>query len=406
MIQDVFMPKLTHDMQSGVLVRWLKNENDFVKKGDPLFEVETDKAISEVAAEGEGYLRGICAEADQEIPVGEVIAFLTESLTTDLPEGAGVEPDQHLEASTMQSPLPEEQALDERQISDEENVSSSDWIFISPIARRLAEEHGIDIHTLQGSGPRGRIIERDILAYVSQTKERQDAAAFTARPLTAAEKAMAERMLESVRTIPQFTLEMGVCMEALIHKKQVWEQKNRRTLTYTAIIAYALSQILPVFPLLNAALTASETVRLYEHLNLGVAMQSSKTLFVPVIHQAETWSLAGLVDQLLLFKSLAESGGFTPQQLSGGTFTLSNLGMYGVDRFTALIVPPQTGILAVGAIHERMVRVDDGMRFLPYLSLNLSCDHRLITGVYAGQFLQTLQQVLENPQQLFHHKGE
>jgi pyruvate dehydrogenase E2 component (dihydrolipoamide acetyltransferase) len=406
MIQEIFMPKLTHDMQSGLLVRWLKNENDFVKKDEPIFEVETDKAISEVTAEREGYLRGICAEADDDIPVGTVIAFLTESLTTQLPEGAGVPSDPHLSALPPQKAAPKVQALHEHQLTDEKNVSSSDRIFISPIARRLAEEHGIDIYTLQGSGPRGRIVERDILAHVSQNRETQGAAAFTERPLTAAEKAMADRMLESVRSIPQFNLEMAVCLEALNQEKQIWEQKNGKTLTYTAIMAYAVAQILPVFPLLNAALTAPEAVRLYDHINLGVAMQSSETLFVPVIHQAEMLSLPAFVDQLLSFKTTAESGGFTPQRLSGGTFTLSNLGMYGVDSFTALIVPPQTGILAVGAIHERVVRVDDGIRFLPYISLRLSCDHRLITGVYASQFLQTLQQVLENPQQLFHHKGD
>ena len=409
MIYEIFMPKLTHDMQTGILVAWVKKENDLVKKGDVLFEVETDKAISEVEAEDEGYLRGISVEDGQEVKVGEVIAYLTSDETEPLPAGSGSQPTDEApeqpEAVAGEPVMKKEDPSPDSVSPDSVSPDSLERIFISPIARRMAEESQIDIHKVPGSGPRGRIIERDITAVLAAraaTKPGKlaNTVAYQDRRMSRANQVMAARMVESVQTIPQFVVEMAVRLDEVLRYKAIWQEQHQKKLSLTAILIRAVSQVLGGFPLLNASVIEPETIRVYEDINIGIAFQTAESLLVPVVHNAPARSMFEIMTIMDQFRMVASERGFQPEDLALGTFTISNLGMYGVERFTALINPPQTAILAVGSSHDQLVRTDKGFGFCSAIALRLSTDHRVITGVYASQFLTALRELLENPKTL------
>lgn len=407
MIHEIYLPKLTHDMQKGLLIRWLKKENDLVKKGDILFEVETDKAVSEVEAEEEGYLRGIKVEEGEEAPVGGVIAFLTSERDEELPAEKTARPASKGLAAA--APVPQTEAA-RREV---QTPSSFGRIIASPIARKMAADHAIDLNRLSGSGPHGRIIERDIKAYLAEARQQKGGKAtsgttlsYVDQPLSRAGQIMAARMLESIQSIPQFAVEADVRWDEVIRYKQVWQEQNRRKLSFTAVLVRAAARVIGNYPLLNASCLEQETVRIYREINVGVALQTPDALLVPVIHHAPLKSLSAIMDLLEAYKESALRGAIQPEALAGGTLTISNLGMYGVDRFTALINPPQTAILAVGRIREAACKQADGIVFRSFVTLSLSSDHRVVTGVYAGQFLKALRELLEEPQEIFEEEED
>ena len=402
MIYEVFMPKLTHDMNTGVLVAWLKKESDFVSKGEILFEVETDKAISEVEADNQGFLRRISVDEGQEVQVGEIIAYISTDANETLP------PEYKVLSSIADEVEDKAKKSDEQTLKNEgEHLPApSDRLFISPIALRMVEEAGIDVNQITGSGPRGRIIERDVNKFLSiQTEGKLNLSSnvlnYEEQKMKFANKTMAARMLESAQTIPQFVVDIDVRLDEIFNYRSNWQEKNGKKLSLTVLIIRAVSQILESFPLLNASVIGNETIRVYQDINVGVAFQTEESLLVPVIHNASKKSIMDIVNELDRFKLMAGQGGFQQEDLALGTFTISNLGMFNVKRFTALINPPQTAILAVGGKHDKSERSECGFIFFPVITLSLSSDHRVITGVYASRFLNELRDLIENPKSMF-----
>jgi len=370
MAEEVFLPRLTHDMESGRLVRWLKQEGDAVLKGEALFEVETDKAVSEVTAEASGRLQSVEYKEGQDIPVGARMALIIQ-------EG---------EATPVMTPS---------------------RISISPIAKRIARDHNVDLALLKGSGPGGRVVEADVRQYLSQEEQTSPIKAvappaeveYEVVKLSTIQRITGQRMLQSSQTIPQFTLEVDVDMNEAVRLRQSLNPEAKSPISFTALLVKATALVLRHFPRINATFDG-ESLDCFKQINIGVAMTAKDDLTVPVIHQADTLTLEQIQEQLDDLKQQAFQGGLDAGQLSGGTFTLSNLGMYGIDRFTALVNPPQVAILAVGQVREQPWVEGGRLVTRPVLTLRLSVDHRALDGAAASPFLVELRKMIENPYRL------
>jgi len=402
----VIMPKVDMVMETGTLVEWLKKEGEYVKKGEPLFIIMTDKANMEIQAPASGILTGIRAKPNQVVPVTEVIAYLVEpgeTLPSPLEEGVSA-----IQAEATSIP------------TERSDTAGGEKVRATPAARRLAAELGIDLHLVQGTGPDGRIQKEDVLTYQERQQAVQEERVTgvtlqerpkprivfpTARrkgvvPLTGPRKIIAERMSYSAFTAPHIVLTLSVNMrESARLYERLSEPIRLRTglrLSYTAIFARAVAAVLPHHPLLNASLTNDEII-LWEDVDLGIATAVEDYLVVPVIRQAQNKNLEQIVIELNDLVERARGKRLTPSEMSGSTFTISNLGMFGIEEFQAIINPPETAILAVGKITEAPVGIEGRIELCPMIRLTLSADHRVVDGVAAGRFLTELKEVLETP---------
>jgi pyruvate dehydrogenase E2 component (dihydrolipoamide acetyltransferase) len=395
---EVFLPRLTHDMNSGVLVRWLKSDGDRVAAGEPLYEVETDKAVSEVAAEAGGILRRLKYQEGDEIPIGTVIAYLLVEGEALPQEGTAGQPERSARHSSPVS-TPADAAG--------EAAPHRSGITATPIARRIAREKGIDLSLISGTGPQGRIIERDVLAFLTRSQPVTPAMTsptplapaevpYQSIPLTRTQVTTGHRMAFSSQNIPQFTLEVDVDMSEAQRLRQHAGEPGVKPPGYTALLVRVAAEALRTHPEVNTSLDG-ESLRHYREINIGVAVAGREGLLVPVIHAADSLRLEQVQELLNRIRAQAERGVLEPAFLSGGTFTLSNLGMYGIDRFQALVNPPQAAILAAGRIRPLPWVVEGGVQVRPILTLRLSADHRILDGATAAPFLADVKHLLENP---------
>lgn len=397
MAVKVIMPKLTHDMQSGTLIRWLVEEGQPVRRGEPLFEVETDKAVTEVDADAQGMLRGVRFREGESVPIGEIMAYIAsvDEVLLDSDE------QKKQVIAGEAAPLPERKAA-ARSMPAAENFQA---IIATPIARRIAREKGIDLSQLKGSGPRSRIVEADLLAYLDQHRQPAPApvwemameeAAYPRLPLTQVEQATGRRMLQSVQSMPQFTLEIDVDM----HEASRWREHVHHTaknkISFTAILVRMVVAAIKRHPRLNAHLDGDALIQ-YPQVNLGVAVATPQGLLVPVIRAVDHLNLAEIQEQLSLIQEQAQVGRLPVERLSGACMTISNLGMFGIDRFQAIINPPETAILAIGRIREMPWVVDGKIEIRPILTIRLTIDHRVADGATAAPFLLDISQLLGNP---------
>lgn len=413
MAAEVIMPKVDMVMDSGTFVEWLKNEGDRVEKGEPLFVILTDKANIEIEAPASGILAGLRAKPDDVIPVTEVIAYILEpgeALPSESRELAAAAPAARVPAGTSQ---PESAVagvlLDE--------VGPGDGkVRATPAARRMAAELGIDLAWVSGSGAQGRIHKNDVLTFaerqqpavevrpagVAPTPEiaLPDARQKEVVPLAGPRKIIAERMAYSAFTAPHITLSLRIDMsEAARLRARVQDPIQRKTghrLSFTAIIARAVASVLPRHPYLNASLQGDRVI-IWEDVHLGIATSLEDYLIVPVVREALAKGLEQLVAELGDLVERARAKRLTPAEMSGGTFTISNLGMFGIESFTAIINPPESAILAVGKIVDTPVSAPDGIELRPMMNLTLSADHRVVDGAAAARFLAELKDTLENP---------
>ncbi len=372
-------------MEEGTIVRWFKQEGERVEKGEPLVEVTTDKVNMEVESPASGILRAVNAEPDQVVPVTQVIAYIAapdETVEEPAPTTlAG-------EAIQFEAPVPPI-----ARESEKEQISASPQageVAATPVARRMAKELGIDLATIQGSGPRGRITETDVRAAAEKARARapMPAAPSPAKaiPLVGRQKIMAERMSKSAREAPHIILTIEVDMSAA--------EKKRGAASYTALIAQCVAQALEQHPLLNATLQDQEIV-LNSSINIGIATDTPDGLIVPVVKNADQKSLTALDSEINDLAQRARAGQLTLPDIERGTFTISNLGMFGIEEFHAIINPPESAILAVGAIVRRPVAVGDLIGLRPVMKMTLSADHRVLDGAAAARFLQDLKIALE-----------
>lgn len=405
MISEIILPALGETMDEATILRWLKAPGDTVEKGDPLFEIETDKATIEVEATEAGVLRAQRAEAGEAIPVGQVVGYLAEDMEAPIPKEQ--DRPREPEAERAAQPTP---ATATAVSPDELDTDRSDRVFSSPRARRLAREEGIEVEEVgAGTGPMGRIVEADVARYL----ERRDAEPRERVPelppkqvvtLEGSRKAIAERMSRSVREAPQFTLtakvDMSSAEEARERLNELALQEGQGRVTTTALLVAASAWALGRHPYVNATLHGEE-IHLRSEIHIGVAVAREEGLIVPVLRDADSKSVSQIARELGELVERAQRGTLAASQASGSTFTVSNLGMFGIEQFTAIINPPESAILAVGGIERVVVPTEAGdIEVRPTLRMTLTCDHRVMDGAIGARFLADVKSALENPVQM------
>jgi pyruvate dehydrogenase E2 component (dihydrolipoamide acetyltransferase) len=423
MATKVVMEALSPTMEEGRLVKWLKNEGDAVKSGDVLAEVETDKAIMELVARGDGVLRKRLLDENATTAVGTLIAVIgtpdekIDDLVGAAPASSAAPaapapaveksptpaetPPQPATAPPPASGLrpPTSEASSSRPPASEERAKSS------PLARRLAAERGVDLTSVAGSGPGGRIVKRDVEAARVQPAAARTATAprgapgadYTDVPLTQIRKTIARRLVESIGPIPTFYLTAEFDMERVAEMRSAMaELGNEYKVSFNDIVLKAVATALAQHPECNAH-WLGDAMRYWNRVHLGIAVATETGLITPVIFDANLKRLSEIAAEARELAGRARERKLKPEEYTGSTFTVSNLGMFGIDHFTAIINPPETGILAIGAIEPRPVVHNESVVVRRRMKLTMSCDHRVIDGATGAEFLRTLRRLIENP---------
>ena len=403
MATEIVMPKLGLTMESGTISNWLVAEGDEVKKGQALLEIATDKVTMEVEAQADGILRKIIVPAGVDTPVSQtigVIAAADEDVSAYEASAAPAAPVAPAPPATTTVPLPVPGAPS---TATPPAVSGNGRRphRASPKARKIALERGLDLATIQGSGPGGRIVSKDILAapapaLAPDTAVAPPVAAQGQVDLSRAEQVAAERLTASYQQIPHIHISMEISAVWLQQFREGYKLEGKK-ISFNDLIVKATARVLTEFPRVNSFDNGSGFSYAPE-INVGIAVAAASGLVVPVIHGADTRSVEEIAMEGARLVDAARHGRLSPDDMMGGTFTISNLGMFGVSRFTAIINPPQVAILAVGAIENRVVAAgSDSFAVRPQLTLNLAADHRVVDGALAARFLGRLKEVLETP---------
>jgi len=433
---EVQMPRLSDTMEEGKILKWLKKVGDKIEVGDIIAEVETDKADMEMEALDAGVLAEIRVQEGESVAVGAVIAVLSEDgAGVAAPEPRKVEapkppvvapapatpvtPSERVPVEVVAPPTPSPPKVRELRESRPRRegagpILSEERVSASPVVRRMAEEHHIDLQQVRGSGPGGRIVKQDVEALLAQslppTARVQTPAAPA--PVSAPASALAgrketfsrmratiaKRLTESMRDIPHFYVTCEIDMSEAVRLRAALKTSDRVTadVTYTHFLIKSVAIALERHPRLNASYV--EDGREYKaDINIGLAVALDDGLIVPVLHHCHTLSLLEIAAQANALVERARAGKPSGDDLSGGTFTISNMGMLPIEHFTAIINPPQGAILATGAIKERAVVRNGQLAVAHTMMATLSCDHRILDGVTGGQFLAELKTLLENP---------
>ncbi len=398
---SVVMPALEMAQDTGKLLAWRKKEGERVVKGEPLLEVETDKAVVEVESPGDGILAGVSAQEGAVIPVGQTIAWLVQP---------GEKPPAEKVAPSASGARRSADVAPAKTSAATAAPAGTAWPGASPKARRLAQEQGIDLSSVRGSGAGGEILAADVVAAASAGAA--SAAAPAKASVSSAEGArfesvgpvgrlMAERTALSWTTVPHFFLMREMDAGPLDALRKQWlpaiEKSHGVKITHTDLLVGLAARALKKHPRLNAAWTG-ERIRHNDEINIGLAVAVEDGIVTIVIRQADQCSPGQIAEQRREMAERARAGRSRPSDITGGTFTISNLGMYDVDAFTAIIVQPQAAILAVGKIAERVAAIGGKAEVRPMLTLSLSVDHRVADGARAAMFMQELAQALSNPE--------
>ena len=399
MATNVIMPALGVAQQTGTLLKWLKAEGQSVTKGEPLMEIETDKATVEIEAAASGILTAVTAKPGDEIPVGQKIAVLVAPGETPAAAQRPETPKPTLQTETKPAPvlppLPQGEGRGEGRIA-----SASGRILASPKAKRIAREQKIDLRSLRGSGPEGAVLTSDVrratgAANKSPTAPRQTAQELI--PLTPMRRIVGQRMTQSKQSAPHFYLNIDIDMTAVNSIRSKWKERGEASVpSINDFIVHAAALALKHFPLVNSNYT-EQGITQHADINIGMAVALDEGLVVPVIRNADRLSLGDVAAQSRELIDKAKNKKLFPLDYEDGTFTVSNLGMLGVDSFIAIINPPQCAILAVGRVAPRVV-ADEGMFAIKSLmTATLSADHRIVDGAIGARFLREIKNRLENP---------
>jgi pyruvate dehydrogenase E2 component (dihydrolipoamide acetyltransferase) len=448
MATKVVMEALSPTMEEGRLVKWLKNEGDQVKNGETLAEVETDKAIMELVARGDGVLRKRLLPENEAAPVGQLIAVIAaadeniDSLvagaggaaapTTAAPAPADVVANANESAGASSIPRTAAQAQGEASTPPQEKTGTAPAAPTggqpavpsapspeagnggrtrsSPLARRLASESGLDLQAVQGSGPGGRIIKRDVEAAVAAgpvaragaPAQAPAGARFTGQdsrdvPLTQIRKTIARRLSESIGPIPTFYLTAELDMERVAEMRTAMAGLGDEfKVSFNDIVLKAVATALAQQPEVNAH-WLGDKIRYFNRVHLGMAVAIEDGLITPVIFDADRKRMSEISREARELAKRARDRKLKPEEYTGSTFSVSNLGMFGIDQFTAIINPPEVGILAIGALEDKPVVVDGQLVHRKRMRVTMSCDHRVVDGALGARFLQTLRRLIENP---------
>ena len=445
MAELIKMPRMSDTMTEGVIDSWVKKVGDAVKPGDVLAEVETDKATMELESYSEGTLLYIGVKEGETVPVDAVIAVIgktgedfqgllgnqstvnSQQSTVEKPAAetstekapAAAEQSKAPEAEQAKAPEPQPKTEQAKPAEPKQETQTSQpqatepqappaengRVMASPLAKKIAEEKGIPLQQVTGSGDSGRIVKRDIENY----KEAPSAAAMPAKsqaatgkegytdvPVSQMRKAIARRLVESKFTAPHFYLTMDINMSRVMEARKSINDFLGEKVSFNDIIIRAAAAALRLHPKVNAS-WLGDKIRYYDHIHIGVAIAVEEGLVVPVVRFADTKSISAISAEVKDFAEKAKSKKLQQGDYEGNTFTISNLGMFGIEDFTAIINPPDACILAVGAIREAVVVSNGEMAAGHMMKVTLSCDHRVVDGAKGAQFLQTFKQILEEP---------
>jgi pyruvate dehydrogenase E2 component (dihydrolipoamide acetyltransferase) len=451
MATKVIMPKLSPTMEEGQLSRWLKKEGEKVSMGEPLAEIDTDKATMEMQALGNGVLRKILIQDGESAPLGQLIAIIGEadedisSLLGEAKAAGPAEPAQPVKSASTESeetaPAPELRAeskpTDETEVemapaaetsSDDKrgkidegdkgdsaggNGNQRERLIVSPLAARMAAESGIDLRSVSGSGPGGRIVKRDVEDLVAgksaapataeegqRTAMQQSPAepsAYRDAPVSEMRRTIAKRLVTSLGPIPHFFLTTEIEMDRAAEMRGAINALDPELrISVNDIIIKVAAAALRQHPQVNASFQ-DKVVRYYEHADIGVAVAIDEGLITPIVRSADQKSLSQIASEVRDLAGRARNRKLRPEEFLGATFSISNLGMFGIDEFTAVINPPEGAILAVGAMAPKPVVRENEIVIRQMMRVTMSCDHRVIDGATGAKFLQTFKKILENP---------
>ncbi|MBM3235268.1 2-oxo acid dehydrogenase subunit E2 [Candidatus Poribacteria bacterium] len=462
---EIIMPQLDQTMTEGKVGKWLVKEGESIAKGTPIVEIETDKVVNELEAPADGVLSQIVASEGSKVPVKGVLAIIvspSETIRTSWESkdvmgikaapSTKVRPEivqlveERIKASPAANKLAQQYGVALNQLRGsgpggriviedvqryldsgrrDASLQTSERIKASPLAKRLALEHGIDLATIAGTGPDGRIVRDDVLKAVEAVKEitelPQVSHAALARglnhreipaervvPLTGVRQIIAERMAQSVHTAAIVTLNTEVDVTSLVAIRQRLNEKSESTgilpclrggqggVSFTDLLVKIVALALRKHPMLNSTLS-EDGIHLLEQINIGVAIALDEGLIVPVVRDADKKGLSEISKEMEEMVQKARNKSLTPEAVHGGTFTLTNLGMFGVDTFTPIINPPQCAILGVGRLVQKPVVINNEIVIRSMMGLSLSFDHRIVDGAPAAKFLQTIAQLIAEP---------
>jgi pyruvate dehydrogenase E2 component (dihydrolipoamide acetyltransferase) len=402
MIWEVKMPRLDEDMVEGTVTKWLKNEGEMIQKGEPIAEIETQKVNFAIEAPGSGMLRMVFAKEGDLLPINSIMAIIAAA-----DEDIGAYTRIRSEEENMKMAQGNKGAPT---IIAKSAPSSADRgrILISPMARKLAQEGGLDISKIKGTGPEGRITKEDVLNYQAAEKPLTGAGAGRkiARilPFSGMRKSISDRMLQSWRISPRaehfLSVDVTECLTWREKFGDAWEKQYQIRPSLNDMVIAAAAKALRMFPMVNASLR-EDRIEIYEDVNVGIAVALEKGLITPVIRQADSRDIFEIALESRQLTELVKRGEHTKETISEGTFTITNLGMFGIDFFVPIINPPESAILAVGEARKTPVVIQDAIGIRSIMRLCLAYDHRLLDGVVAAQFLKSIKVTLENPHNLF-----
>lgn len=408
MASKVIMPKLSPTMEEGQIARWLKKEGDKVSMGEPLAEIDTDKATMEMQALANGVLRKILVNEGESAPLGQLIAVIGEPnediapILSEAPAPAKAEKKEPAPKPAEEPPPPAPPPAPPPPTNGQQSRNAdSGRMIVSPLAARMAADSGLDLRSIQGSGPGGRIIKRDIEAAISQPKPAPAATATAAgyrdEPATQIRQTIAKRLVTSLGPVPHFFLTVDVEMDRAAEMRQSIKALDPDLkISVNDIIIKCAAAALMQHPQVNASYQ-EKVIRYYEHADIGVAVAIEDGLITPVVRAADQKPLSQIAAEVRELAERARSKKLKPEEYTGASFSISNLGMFGIDEFTAVINPPEGAILAIGAMTPKPVVRDNQILVKQMMRVTMSCDHRVIDGATGAKFLQTFKKILENP---------
>lgn len=417
MAEIIEMPRLSDTMTEGVIAKWHKKVGDLIRPGDLLAEIETDKATMEFEAPIGGALLYIGAPEGKPIPIGAPIAIIgkpDEDISALLNRGASPAPPESTTSPTPAQPQPAATPPPPAEAPARVPASpalgappAETRLKASPLARSMAQKAGIDLHQVHGTGEGGRIIRRDVEAYLSHavattpvaTPAQPAAAPYQEVPLSQMRKTIARRLTASMQEAPHFYLTRAVSMEAAATWREKLNALSPHKISFNDLIIKAVAMALRKHPYLNAA-WMGDHIRLYQEIHIGFAVAVEEGLIVPVLRHADRKGLSEIAAETVLLAQKARERKLAPEEYTGSTFSISNLGMFGIEEFTAVINPPEAAILAVGAIQPTPVVKDGQVVVERRMRVTLSCDHRVVDGATGAAFLETFTQLLEEPARL------
>ncbi|MEO6133005.1 MAG: pyruvate dehydrogenase complex dihydrolipoamide acetyltransferase [Saprospiraceae bacterium] len=425
MAEIIRMPRLSDTMEEGNIVAWLKKVGDKVSPGDILAEVETDKATMELESFNEGYLLYISVK-EGSVPVNDILAVIGgkdedyKSLLASAPKNESVDTapkeknqtespekdteDEDLTPESIADPAPESELVKTNLPKPGSEVTQSNEIRIksSPLAKSIAADAGIDISSLTGTGDGGRIVRRDVESFVINKKSQSaktnlpSAPQYGEFPVSQMRKTIARRLVESKFSAPHFYLTMKVKMDKTIESRKLINDQSGLKISINDFVIKACAAALRLHPAINSS-WLGDKIRVNKDINIGVAVAVEDGLLVPVLFGADRMGLSEMNSTIAALADKARQKKLQPPEMQGNTFTVSNLGMFGIDEFTAIINPPDAAIMAVGTISDELSMVDGKVTSAGVMKVTLSCDHRVVDGATGAKFLQTFKQLLENP---------